>query len=199
MNKEIEIKFKLASEHLNRLRQWLGSNASYQGHVEQTEYYLNNPKQSFLTQREDGFRDIPESYLRVRCTKQGDWVTFKKWHLDPTTGSRVYADEYEAALDSGSTMVGLLEQLGYTEKVVIKKSRSRWNYRAFEIVVDEVEGIGTFIEIELKQCDDSVDQGREQIYSLMRNLGISKIERIDRGYLCMRLNPTHSFGTSFEL
>ena len=48
MNKEIEIKIKIADNDLKKLKEWLKKNAKFTGSTAQTDYYLNNPKASYF-------------------------------------------------------------------------------------------------------------------------------------------------------
>ena len=63
-----------------------------------------------------------------------------------------------------------------------------------EIVFDDVAGLGTFIEIEIKDKKlESVESGKQKIYDLLRKIGFSEIKQFDRGYLSMFLNLDYDF------
>jgi adenylate cyclase class 2 len=60
-----------------------------------------------------------------------------------------------------------------------------WNGTRYEVCWDEVDGLGTFLEIELIAEDESADDARRRILALEQRLELTTVER--RSYLSMVL------------
>lgn len=70
----------------------------------------------------------------------------------------------------------------FYEECRIKKKRRKFTIGEYKINVDEVEGLGCFIEVELKGNEDT-DIMMEKIRSLLRKLGIDETRIINKGYV----------------
>lgn len=201
MNKEIEIKFQLELDKNSFFETWLEDNAMFEGNIKITDFYLNNPKlgQYFLSPK--GYKDILE-FLRVRITDEKSYLCYKKRHID-NNGKTLSVDELEVIIDDGLQTVKILEHAGYTDKIKIEKTRSIFMYEDFEIVFDDVEALGSFIEIEIKEHKHKTEKELintlDRIYDLLRKIGLPEIKIFDRGYLCMFLNPDYDFSKIIKL
>lgn len=73
--------------------------------------------------------------------------------------------------------------MGYKPVVKINKVRRKAKYNDYEICVDEVEGLGTYIEVE-KITDENInsEQVQEELFDFLENLGITKDDREIHGY-----------------
>ena len=90
-----------------------------------------------------------------------------------------------AAEDFGELLIAL----GFRDVAKVNKTRTpyhlNWQGRPVEVVIDQVDEVGTFVEIETV-CDESeLDRGREAILALAEKLGLESGER--RSYLEMLL------------
>lgn len=93
-----------------------------------------------------------------------------------------------------ATLQKFFATLGFTDLYELKKTRKIYRYKDLEIVFDDIEGIGSFIEIELKSDEQDVIKGTEQIHSFLREVKIEQIIQYDRSYLHMKVNPDYNFG-----
>ena len=107
--------------------------------------------------------------------------------LDPETGelqrslmtlkierqAKLVSDEYEFAVDSGDMAHQMLTALGWQEVVTVDKVRLESKTEDYTICVDEVAGLGLFIELEVLAEDDAnTDNIQQQMYSFLKNLNI---------------------------
>ena len=107
--------------------------------------------------------------------------------LDPETGelqrslmtlkierqAKLVSDEYEFAVDSGDMARQMLAALGWQEVVTVDKVRLESKTEDYTICVDEVAGLGLFIELEVLAEDDAnTDNIQQQMYSFLKNLNI---------------------------
>ena len=74
-----------------------------------------------------------------------------------------------------------IAKLDFKELVVLEKSRSSWNYKNVEISVDEVTGLGYFIELEAKNFN-SIEEAKEHLYNILNELNIRIGEQHFKGY-----------------
>lgn len=107
--------------------------------------------------------------------------------LDPETGelqrslmtlkiegqAKLVSDEYEFAVDGGDMAHQMLTALGWQEVVTVDKVRLESKTEDYTICVDEVDGLGLFIELEVLAEDDAnANNIQQQMYSFLKNLKI---------------------------
>lgn len=107
--------------------------------------------------------------------------------LDPKTGelqrslitlkvegqAKLVSDEYEFAVDDGNMARQMLTALGWQEVVTVDKVRLESKTEDYTICVDEVAGLGLFIELEfLAEDDTNTDNIQQQMYSFLKKLNI---------------------------
>jgi len=189
--KEIELKISLANKKYLLLEKWFKQHAHYSGVSQQTEWYVTSPNDEW--DYSAGFKDTLTT-IRVRHEAKGDSYCYKYRHLDPVTKKTTHRDEYETPIADGNKMLTYLAGLGYTQTTLVKKERHTYLFNEFEIVVDQVQGIGKFVEIELKEQVDDVKVGLSKIENLLRAIGIAEFVQYDRGYIHMIWNPGYNFG-----
>ena len=198
MQKEIEIKVKTSDEQMKILRKWLADYAENVGQIDISDYYLDNPKSTFCFDSDKGYKDCLQ-FLRVRITPKDHFFCYKKRNID-SVGKTLSVQETEVEIADGCKILEILKNVGFIDQTVIKKKRDIYIVESkFEIVIDVVENIGTFIEIELKDQIVDVKVGLDKIYDLLKRIGIKEFVRFDRGYFCMFLNPKYDFGEKMTL
>ena len=107
--------------------------------------------------------------------------------LDPETGelqrslmtlkiekqAKLISNEYEFAVDDGNMARQMLTALGWQEVVTVDKVRLESKTEDYTICVDEVAGLGLFIELEVLAEDNAnTDNIQQQMYSFLKNLKI---------------------------
>ncbi len=195
--KEIEFKISITEDQYVFLQNWLTENAVYKGTSAQTEYYLTKPE--VVWDESKGFKDTLET-IRVRCEAKGDSVCYKYAHIDPAAGRPTYRDEYETRVQDGQMMLKILAFMGYSQYTVVSKKLTTYLVRnTFEVVLDDVQGVGKFVEIELKIAVDTVQEGIDALENMLRQIGITQFTQYSRGYIHMIWNPTYDFGTMRDL
>ncbi len=198
MIKEIEIKIQIDERQLGLLRNWLKDNAQFKGALSHTEWYLDNPNDTFFFTAPEGYKDALK-YLRVRHTERGDSVAYKLWYKDPETGKTTHCDEYETKVENGQVMLALFAQLGFTEQTKIAKQRETYLTDEFEIVIDQIENVGFFVEIEVLHPKENVKESLADIHAFLKDICITRFRKIDRGYVSMAWNPEYDFGVLVEV
>jgi adenylate cyclase, class 2 len=144
--------------------------------------YYNHPCRDFAATNEA---------LRIRRIGDVPMITYKGPKLPGAVKAR---REMEWRLDpgdqDGTQTAELLEQLGFKPVATVKKTRRPFTASdltgPFGVVIDEVEELGLFVEIEiLVEKQEGIEQAREKIVMIAKQLGLHQAEA--RSYLRMVL------------
>jgi adenylate cyclase, class 2 len=129
-------------------------------------------------------RDFAKTDEALRLRRKGDHyrITYKGPKIDATTKTR---REIELPLPPGQRAFAdwteLLEALGFRGVAEVRKSRRKaivpWQGREIEASLDQVERVGTFVELEQVADVDDMEAAKTAIASLARELGLSGSER----------------------
>jgi adenylate cyclase, class 2 len=128
--------------------------------------------------------------LRIRTVGASSFVTYKGPKINVTTKTR---RELELPLDpgdaDGSQFAKLLAALGFTPVATVHKERRPFHIdhagRRVEGALDDVDGVGTFVELELMADDADLAAAQQVIRDLADDLQLGPTER--RSYLEMLL------------
>jgi adenylate cyclase class 2 len=102
--------------------------------------------------------------------------------------------EYETEVDDEVEIIKMLNRLGYERGVQLFKKRRIAHYGKIELCFDEIENLGTFVEAEsLAEDDANVDAIQDELWSLLKRLGVDASDRVFKGYdTLMSLNLADS-------
>lgn len=91
--------------------------------------------------------------------------------------------EYETEVKDPEAMHSILIKLGYIPEVEVKKRRQKGKIGEYEICLDDVEKLGTFVELEKLSSDGAnPDEVREELLRELEKLGLSRRDEETRGY-----------------
>ena len=173
-NIEIELKFPLhnSKEVIN----FLNINANLQAKdVFQKDTYFIPQHRNFLEVT------YPYEWLRLRESNKGFFINYK--HFFPENVEKTdYCDEFETKIDNPEVIHKIFSHLNIEKAVVVEKNRSTWLFEEVEIAVDEVEGLGTFIELEATQNFADPKEGKEYLFKVLEKLNAQTGETDLRGY-----------------
>jgi adenylate cyclase, class 2 len=149
--------------------------------IDQSDQYFAHPCRDFAK---------TDEALRIRTVGDNSFVTYKGPKLDAKTKTR---REIELPLDpddaDGSRFAELLAALGFTSVATVDKKRRAGQLsvddREIEFALDDVEGLGSFIELELQADDSNLEAAKQAISKLALELDLGPSER--RSYLEMLL------------
>ena len=121
-------------------------------------------------------------------------ITYKGPKLDSTTKTR---REIELPLAGNSeSWQTLLEALGFAPRAIVRKVRRPfhlvWRGADVEAALDDVQGVGRFVELELVADEAGLDAARARLAELAAELQLHGSER--RSYLELLLTATGSAG-----
>ncbi|MBN2295651.1 MAG: class IV adenylate cyclase [Pirellulales bacterium] len=180
MKYEAEQKFPV--DNLQDVESRLGElGAEVTGERIEVDRYFNHPARDFA--------ETDEAF-RIRRVGPVNKITYKGPRVDETTKTR---QELELPLAEGdqsaADWIKLLEKLDFRTVSEVHKRRRKshveWQDRTVEVSLDEVTGLGTFVELELVVDEQDLDLARDCIADLAKKLGLKHSER--RSYLCLLL------------
>ncbi len=89
--------------------------------------------------------------------------------------------EKETEINNPVELRGALELMGYHEAIKINKVRVKTKYKDMEICLDEVEGLGSFIEVE-KLTEGDGEKIQNESFDFLETLGVKREDRVEHGY-----------------
>ena len=140
--------------------------------IEQWDLYLEHPCRDF-NKLDEAFRIRGE-----RNPEETDWdikMTYKGPKLSDLSKARV---EREIDLQKGTQLQDvqdMLSSIGLEVAGEVKKIRWSLQLDDFHIFIDQVEGLGTYLEVELMSVD--LQGAEKKILEFLDSLGLEKRER----------------------
>ena len=150
--------------------------------LEQEDTYLSHPSRDFAKSGEA---------FRVRRIGVRNAITYKGPRFaGPTKTRREIEIDFAEGTKSHAGMIEVYESLGFARVAVVRKVRTPYHVnfdgRDLEVVLDAVDGIGTFVEVEaIAEDDDDLAGAQEAVVGLSLALGLKEPE--PRSYLRMLL------------
>ncbi len=162
---EVEVKARSKPDILQRIKA-LG--AVLIGIEHHRDIYFNSPVRDF--------RESDEA-LRIRVKEEGSRLTYKGPKLDSETKSR---KELTIKIDDPEAMMQILQSLGFVPSGEVVKNRVKYALGDVIFAMDDVSGLGSFIEIEIAGGNDWPEK-KILLQDLMTKLGLG--ESIRKSYL----------------
>jgi adenylate cyclase class 2 len=178
MRGQLEVEQKFSAADPARVERLIADRgATFAPPLAQVDRYYAHPARDFAR---------TDEALRIRRVGQCNYVTYKGPKLDPLTKTR---REIELPLPAGeegfAQFADLLEALGFRAVAEVRKQRRithlDWQSFPVEVALDDVEGVGRFIELEVAAEPAAADAARAALASLAEHLGLHANER--RSYL----------------
>ncbi len=122
-------------------------------------------------------------------------MTYKGPKIDEHSKTR---KEIEVPLSDPDKHAEILESLGFVEVLTVSKVREKYYVeKGIIIALDEVEGLGKFIEIEaMTERNEDVPQLIDKLRAILTELGVERFER--RSYLELLLEKEGANGGKLD-
>jgi adenylyl cyclase CyaB, putative len=156
---EIELKMKVKDLSLIRERLLL-HHATLLNKKHERDVYYNAPHRDF---------GMTDEALRIRFAGECAVMTYKGPKIKKY--SMKAREELNTGVESGETCEGILQSLGFFRVAEVNKLRENFRYRGATISLDEVEGLGSYIEIEVMESGE-IKNPSELIEKIEKELGI---------------------------
>jgi len=166
---EVEVKVRAGDTLLEPVLLALGAVAGRT--VTQEDTYYQHPHRDFARSDEA---------LRVRHSGDRFELTYKGPRSGGNVKSRV---EFTHELDNDPA--ALLQALGFVPAAGVRKTRMSWQVGDVTVALDDVAGLGRFVEVEVVAKDPT--GAAAQIESVLSSLGLNDRPRIVESYVELQL------------
>jgi adenylate cyclase class 2 len=163
----IEVEAKAYAANLSAIeKELIEKGAKFVTKVKQKDTYFNHPNRDFAE---------TDEALRIREVDGKTFFTYKGPKMDSVTKTR---EEIEIQVEDPESSREFLLRLGFKEVRVVNKIRIKYRINDFVVCLDEVAGLGQFVELEAS-CDDQdqVNELRESILKTLNEWDLTKTER----------------------
>ncbi len=180
MSLEIELKFPV--EDLKPILDFLKSqNSPPEKTIQQKDTYFAHPARDFAQSDEA---------LRIRSIGEQSFLTYKGPVLDKNIKTRKEIElPVGCSMKDGEELASMLEFLDFQKVRSVQKTRTiyhlRWKDFPVEICLDQVVGLGQFLEIETISNDLQRELAQNVLLHLAKHLNLTNQEK--RSYLVMLL------------
>lgn len=143
-----------------------------------------------VTWQEDTFFAVPRGRLKMRCEEGGQCELIYYRRRDEP-GPKVSSYFRQRVDDGTSRRQELVELFGV--KNIVRKKRTLYLINSTRVHLDEIEGMGDFVEIEVPIAS-SKDENRAKrtVQTIMRHLAINDDELLATAYVEMPYNASGS-------
>jgi len=162
---EVEVKARAPEGMEERIAALGGELMAVESHQ---DLYFNSPLRDFRRSDEA---------LRIRIKEEGARLTYKGPKIDSVTKSRL---ELTVRIDDIQQMKEILGHLGFVLSATVRKQRRKYSYQDVTLALDDVEGLGSFVEVEA-QTEADIEEQRRKVLEVMGELGLH--ESIRSSYL----------------
>ncbi len=118
-------------------------------------------------------RDLLGGY--TRC-----YLTYKGPREENIRQSR---EEIQTGIEDVDATALLLERLGYSPLLTVKKTRRHYHTDAVTACLDAVEGAGPFLELEILAPQEGQQEALERLMALLGEIGLEEKHLIHQSYL----------------
>ncbi len=174
--KEIEILMEVKSSKDKALKMLNRFTAHGLKHT--IDVYFFDPLRKDLQPNKSGRLDHS---FRLREKDGKATIAYKIDHFED--GEWVYSDEHEVAVADFAVAKDILNHLGLKTLVSIDNEKHVFMVADYEIVLEDVKGLGLFLEVEkiTQVSDDRVQETKEEIRSFLKKLPIEFGEEQNAG------------------
>lgn len=151
---EVEVKFRVDFEDAKQKIESLG--AAFVREELQEDIYFSLPLPKLLRVRKLG--NLGKAFLTYKEIK------------DP--GRNEEFDEIEVEVSDFDRTVEIFRRLGFKEDIVVKKKRLVYRLGDVTFELNDVEGLGGFLDIEV--ISEDVNDAKRKIWEVARELGLSE-------------------------
>jgi adenylate cyclase class 2 len=173
---EVESKYRSpGNDKVEKALAKLGAKKTWGGTME--DVYYAHPSRDF---------GKTDEALRLRKTDDASELTYKGPRMQSLTVKA--REEITLKTDNPLAVARIVERLGFRESFVVRKSRSSYILDKLRVEVDDVEGLGEFVELEI--LTESPERSKMLMETARTELGLEKLE--PRTYLEMLIEKMAS-------
>lgn len=170
-----EVEVKVRGDH-ERVRDRLAAvGAERIGSVRQKDTYYDAPHRSFAE---------TDEALRLRRERTDAGASIRLTYKGPLveTASKT-REELETAIEDGDAADAILQTLGFDPVAVVRKDRERYAVAGYTVALDDVDGLGEFVEVETEGDAEAIEPLREGAVDLLCRLDLDPDDHLRTSYL----------------
>lgn len=162
---EIEIKLRVKNKEAIKDK-LLKLGAIQKGTSTNIDHYFTVKHRDFMKTKEClRVRELPEKNISILTYKP---ATTKKME----DAGFMWKDEMEIEVEDGMLMSRIFECLDCRKLATVHKVREKFVFRGFNVVMDELKGVGFFMEIEM--MGEDVEEAESGMWKIIGELGLGK-------------------------
>ena len=120
-------------------------------------------------------------FLRIRIQDDGTTVLTAKRPVRKA-GDVLVKYEHEVLVSSADEARAMLVLMGFSEAVRVVKVRRKGYVSGYEACLDDIEGLGTFIELEQMGAQEDAERIQAEMRAFLSSLGIAPEDAVTKGY-----------------
>jgi adenylate cyclase class 2 len=177
-----EVELKVRADH-ERVRATLERRGAERvDRVTQRDTYYDAPHRDFAE---------TDEAVRIRRVVGPDGERAKLTYKGPLVeAASKTREEHETAVADPESAAAALEGVGFSPAAVVEKDRERYRVDGYTVTLDDVEGVGEFVEVEREATEEEVETVREGAERVLRDLGLDPDDGIRTSYLGLLLNDS---------
>ncbi len=177
MNIEIEIKVKI--DNFEEIKSKVSSLGKLIKSVHQIDEYYIPIQRDFFT-----YKPQPIEHLRIRTNNDKSVFEYTRTINLKENLDYDYAEEYETGISDVEAFKKTLEFLDFKKIVTVDKEREYWMCGDIEVALDNVVGLGHFMEAEAKGNFKDEIEAKKACINFLESLGIKDVEntQVRQGY-----------------
>lgn len=182
-----EVELKVRAPH-DAVRDRLAErDATPVGTVEQVDTYYDHPVRAF-GETDEALRvrrEVPvDDGGNAVSGDPASELTYKGPLVEAESKTR---RELETAVADGETTREMLGELGFEPAATVEKRREHFELDGYTVTLDEVAGLGEFVEVETEAEGDAVESARSGAVARLEELDLDPGEQIRSSYLGLLL------------
>lgn len=123
------------------------------------------------------YNSANEHFLRIRRSSTGKNIFTVKEKMQQHMASK----EFETEVSDPDALEQAIFLMGYSVANGLDKTRQTAHYRNYEICLDDVQELGSFIEVE-KFSDEDPDLVVDELFQFLLSLGVKKEDQVFKKY-----------------
>lgn len=176
---EIEAKLKIGADEKNKILDFCHKN----------NFVKHEPMVECDVYLSPGHKNIMKEDKALRVRRQGDrWkLTYKEANRSKLIQDR---EEIELEVDDGKKLLQIFEKLDFCSILEVYKERTYYTKENISICMDDVRGLGEYAEIEILDSEKSAGGDEKQIWRILEEMGLGKVQTERKTYLELLLYVT---------
>jgi adenylate cyclase class 2 len=186
MNIEVEVKIKV--ENLDKIRNKVAAMGKLIKSIKQVDDYYIPCHRDFFNQKPQPFE-----WLRIRTNPDKTIFEYDKSMNKKPDGEQEYAKEYETEISEPDEFRKILGFLDFKKIVTVNKHREYWMCGKIEIALDDIKGLGCFVEAEAKGDFKGNADAKSACVKFLESIGIKDAgqNQIKKGYPVLLLEKNN--------